>query len=608
MMTRTELVKKIIRFAGVPEQEAKIFMETLLRKLSSILSDEDVFQITGIGAFKTKNLHTDFNSMTSATPNVIIFNDDYFFGDGGTELLFGIPESKREKVSEIDALFSLSIGKPIIPLHVDDKSDLYSLYTGSEINFIIDSKVEKLINNSELIRNQFSVNMEQLISEEIPTTIDEISEPVSIPQQIDLFTESDFADGISWDFGQTWQDEFDENEILNVEESGDGVSITDFPKMDDKELDDIYSTWDFGRNKSKSFIDEEPQEPLSDEDSISDDYIEPEIDDEKTNDIENEKLTPTQEFWQSIDDDKIVEDEQNINIEDSYFDDYKPVKSRTQELNIDLSGIDLSEYENPPHVYDEEDDAWKRLTNEIEDDSFVEVTKGDENKFKIDDFYYNPERTAEEEEIAAILEAHKNEEKNAASRFEVYSSSEKFDQQQNIESPYEIKASPYKNDEFDTAKPLFVSSEDNVESTSTSVPIDSPIKKRKTTRAFLNVLLLLGIIVISGYLYSKFYGIPKWTGLQKEIFIKVEKPISNPVIIERDYNIPVNYPYLKQNMAGEDFNHDLQIPEKSTQSVLGAEEKTQTQVELEPNELFSKQNPGNILSKKANDKLPEQKT
>ncbi|MDP2301333.1 MAG: SPOR domain-containing protein [Ignavibacteria bacterium] len=607
-MTRTELVKKIIRFAGVPEQEAKIFMETLLRKLSSILSDEDVFQITGIGAFKTKNLHTDFNSMTSATPNVIIFNDDYFFGDGGTELLFGIPESKREKVSEIDALFSLSIGKPIIPLHVDDKSDLYSLYTGSEINFIIDSKVEKLINNSELIRNQFSVNMEQLISEEIPTTIDEISEPVSIPQQIDLFNESDFADGISWDFGQTWQDEFDENEILNVEESGDGVSITDFPKMDDKELDDIYSTWDFGRNKSKSFIDEEPQEPLSDEDSISDDYIEPEIDDEKTNDIENEKLTPTQEFWQSIDDDKIVEDEQNINIEDSYFDDYKPVKSRTQELNIDLSGIDLSEYENPPHVYDEEDDAWKRLTNEIEDDSFVEVTKGDENKFKIDDFYYNPERTAEEEEIAAILEAHKNEEKNAASRFEVYSSSEKFDQQQNIESPYEIKASPYKNDEFDTAKPLFVSSEDNVESTSTSVPIDSPIKKRKTTRAFLNVLLLLGIIVISGYLYSKFYGIPKWTGLQKEIFIKVEKPISNPVIIERDYNIPVNYPYLKQNMAGEDFNHDLQIPEKSTQSVLGAEEKTQTQVELEPNELFSKQNPGNILSKKANDKLPEQKT
>jgi nucleoid DNA-binding protein/cell division septation protein DedD len=603
-MTRTELVKKIIRFAGVPEQETKVFMETLLRRLASLLSHEDVFKISGIGAFKVKNLHDDFSKTLSANSNVILFNDDYFFGDGGTELLFGIPESKRENISEVDAVFSMSIGKPIIPLRVDDKADLYSLYSGSEINFIIDSKVEKLINNSEIIRNQFLIDAipEESVGTETESVTDESLQSTIPLNQIDLFTETDFKDGISWDFGQTWQDEFDENEILNVEDSGEGIAITELSKINDKELDDIYSTWNFGTHKSDSVIDEVEQE-----DSVEKDFL----DNTNNNNLnesefnyeeESEVLTPTQEFWQSIDDDK-VETENDSNIEDSYYDDYKPVKSRTQELNIDLSGIDLSEYDKPEHVYDEEDDAWKRLTNEIEDDSFVQVTKGKENNYKLDDFYDNPERTAEEEEIAAILEAHKKEEKNTGSRFEVYSSQDKFETIPQSDINYELKPSPYRGQDYvANAIPLtpFPTSDDAFVEVSNAA--EELKQKGKTFRAFLNVFLILGIISISGYLYYKYFGIPEWTGLKSEVQVLMKKTDSNPVIIERDFEIPVNYPYLKQQFEEVTEKSDNKIEETNI-----TDNKPVMSNENESNDMFSRQNPGNILNQKSSNQVSKTK-
>jgi nucleoid DNA-binding protein/cell division septation protein DedD len=599
-MTRTELVKKIIRFAAVPEQEAKVFMETLLRRLSSILSYEDVFKIAGIGAFRVKDLHNEFNKTLSNSSSVIVFNDDYFFGDGGTELLFGIPESKKEKISEIDASFSISIGKPIIPLRVDDKADLYSLYSGSEINFIIDSKVEKLINNSEIIRNQFQFSESNNLSKDIEnnsSTDESLLAPV-LSKQIDLFNETDFSDEISWDFGQTWQDEFDENEILNVEESKEGIEITNLTSINDKDLDDIYSTWDFGGGKSKSFIDEEKSESHIEKAFLDNEIQAGILDQEVIPADEDTLLTQTQEFWQSIDDDQIVNKKPETNYEDSIYDDYKPVKSRTQELNIDISGIDLSEYDEPHKDYDSEDDAWKRLTNEIEDDSFVEVTK-ENNNFNIDDFYYNPERTAEEDEIAAILEAHKNEEKNSGDKFEIYSSPEKIEEEFKNDSPYEFKPTPYKNDEYASAREL-----PHVYNNETAAVLESnvneePKTRKSNLRQFVNLIAIFGIICITGFLYYKFYGIPAWIGLNIEQTTTDVKYISNPVTIERDYEIPVNYPYLKQQVDEEFNNNEIKLPDvEITSEISGNSSIPQNETEI--NNIFSKQNPGNVLNQKSN--------
>lgn len=591
-MTRTDLIRKIIRFVGIPEQEAKVFMEAFLRRLSETLSVDDIFKIDGVGAFKIKNLQSSLTHPSNLKSNVIVFNDDFFFGEGGTELIFGIPESKQIKPSELDSVFSLSIGKPVIPLRIQDRGDLYTLYSGSEINFIIDSKVEKLFVN-------FSSNKSSGVEEKLVDSISDderrTTDSNSEDSQIKLFSETDFTNSISWDFGQTWQEEFEENEILESEPEPSELNLNELAKVDESDLNQIFSSWDFGQKKNEikeddiitATIDRQPS--IEDEDAIDDEEFE-------------EPLTPTQEFWRSIDEEVVEEIINSQNNED----DYRPVKSRTQELNIDLSGLDLSEYDEPEQLSEEANDAWKRLTNEIEDDNFIEVKKTGESRFFLEQYYDNQQRSAEEEEIAAILEAHKKEtegdptvQKTPVSRFEVYSLFNEIKPEPDTEleeyaKPNSYTPSPHPDFAKGSAKAIDKVEEDFEDDDEVLEELSQPKKKRFV----LNLSIIIIIISASAFLYTKFYGIPRWLGLEKISIIEKAEIKSNPVVIDRDYELPINYPYPSRNLTAD--NSVVNKSESSNQTQEIHLPANFDKPETESSEIFSKNNPGNVLNQKVN--------
>lgn len=70
----------------------------------------------------------------------------------------------------------------------------------------------------------------------------------------------------------------------------------------------------------------------------------------------------------------------------------------------------------------------------------------------------------------------------------------------------------------------------------------SKIKKVKNESRIWLILSLLFIVVISILIYLRFFGLPSFLKSENRIE-SAEKQRVNPVIIQRDFSIPVNYPY-----------------------------------------------------------------
>ncbi len=159
-MTKAELIRKIAKHSGAPDSEAKLFFEILLRKIASLTEQGDALLINDFGYFiskKGKMRTSNFeNEEIEVYLDLIVFN---LSNENKNEnLIFSVPDLNQNVHEHVDSYFSLSIGKPVIPLQGVKDIDFFLPPSGNELRRLVESKVEKLIDESEVIKNYSSGN------------------------------------------------------------------------------------------------------------------------------------------------------------------------------------------------------------------------------------------------------------------------------------------------------------------------------------------------------------------------------------------------------------------------------------------------------------------
>ncbi len=134
-MNKTELIEKIAGSQGIPDAEQKLFFELLLKKCAEELNSDESLTVSGLGKFQyRKSFNENENDLI-----VFVTNDN-------EELPFDIPKKVNENFP-IDSYFSISIGKPVIPLKGSSDPDLSGFipHSDDEMKRLLELKVEKFI-------------------------------------------------------------------------------------------------------------------------------------------------------------------------------------------------------------------------------------------------------------------------------------------------------------------------------------------------------------------------------------------------------------------------------------------------------------------------------
>ncbi len=242
-MTKAELIRKIAKRSGVPDSETKAFFEIFLQKISSVLQPAQALRLKGFGYFQLK--HAVIKTSPSESSNqiyadVIVYSP--FNEEGQEELIFNIPSNLSDKTNYIDSYFSLSIGKPVIPLQGVRDADFFIPPTGFELKKLIESKADKLFSESEIITENVkggevliyktSAPEDQLTLNWDTNKIDGESSGNTIEG------ESEFGH-IAWDFGEDLSKQIEEESILDT-----GAETSLLSAIDD-ELGEGEAEWDF---------------------------------------------------------------------------------------------------------------------------------------------------------------------------------------------------------------------------------------------------------------------------------------------------------------------------------------------------------------------------
>jgi Bacterial DNA-binding protein len=169
-MTKAELIRTIAKKNGIPGEETKYFFELLLQKAASILKKGEAVKLEGVGYLQLRegmmrNLSGKPEVGYSGRPGKTNFFDVMVFyalqgQSSGTEekLIFNIPTQQPEEFNELDSYFSISIGKPVIPLEGEKDSEYNIPPFGGNMKKIIEDKVEKIIEQSEITERFQKIN------------------------------------------------------------------------------------------------------------------------------------------------------------------------------------------------------------------------------------------------------------------------------------------------------------------------------------------------------------------------------------------------------------------------------------------------------------------
>ncbi len=282
-MTRAELIRKIAKQNGVPDYEAKYFFETFLQKVSSALSSDQALKVDSFGYFQKRRAVIEASSNDKLSPvlsgsgglqnDVILFSSE----DGSSaSLIFNLPAGADKKINTADSLFSLSIGKPVIPLEGVKSNDILYLPTGIELKKLVESKAEKLFEGSEIVSRKISDGDILVIKKSFHSELDssedqfmvdltgESSDTAIRSSGIDSSKTSEF-EHVAWDFGEDLSKQIEEESILDV--SGE-VNLIPTEESGWNSISAEEGTgeinWDFGKQENESEV-PEPSGNSSDE-------------------------------------------------------------------------------------------------------------------------------------------------------------------------------------------------------------------------------------------------------------------------------------------------------------------------------------------------------
>ncbi len=290
-MTKAELIRKIAKQSGVPDTEAKLFFEIFLRKAANVTEQGDALSVPEFGYFFPKK--GKMNTSNFEGENFDVFLDLIVFKPSKDEkqdnLIFNVPESSSNGNEAVDFYFSLSIGKPVIPLQGVKDVDFFLPPSGHELRRLIESKVEKLIEESEVIKKFKSGNDVILINKDVfdqsQLEMNYNSSNLGGEKNLETESEVDIEDSIdfnevNWNSSRDLSKEIEEESLLDVGK--------DYESVFEEETSGL--SWNFGNTSEENYYyskegTEEQQAELKDEGKNKEENI---ITVENKSEIENE--------------------------------------------------------------------------------------------------------------------------------------------------------------------------------------------------------------------------------------------------------------------------------------------------------------------------------
>lgn len=238
-MTRAELIRKLSKQAGVPDFDTKIFFELFLKRIAANLEKGQSILINEFGFFhllegKIKKTSQGFGSgeeLEEFTDLLIYSEERNFKLPDQKGFIFHIPFSEEEEYHPIDSFFSLSIGKPLVPIPGVMSESIYIPSSGYEYRHLLESKIEKIIGQSEILNPEEEIttliidarsygnnqiHLEWKVKTISESEVEEDSD-VEKPSNSKLKTSTELHH-IAWDFGDDLSKQIEKDSILDLQD------------------------------------------------------------------------------------------------------------------------------------------------------------------------------------------------------------------------------------------------------------------------------------------------------------------------------------------------------------------------------------------------------
>lgn len=598
-MTKAELIRKLAKNSGIPDQDAKIFFELLLKRISSDTKIGQSLFLNGFGYFylikgsiKKPVYSYNANEVSEEEIDLILFSEESDLKNSDTKgLVFSIPFSDDDDFHPIDAAFSLSIGKPLIPLRGVPFDDIYIPTSGYEYRRLIESKVDKVISNAViaelaesfpiLVIDARSYNSNQVQLKWTDTADAETSEkvipdeqPVQKTELSEYEKQTQELKNIAWDFGEDLSQQIEAESILDI--ADEKISFDLNQKKDETTQDEI---------KQEKF-NEENTETLIEESFIEigeKDLTKPvEISLSENADTESsEKLDELLNFNENTSEVK-NEDADVISSESS-----EPlliqsdISGNSDELMIDEIQIDEIQIDGIQN-----DDTSEQTIEITETPDSDEDKQFWENTSKYFETYIPNKSQGESKEVEAtassdneiINEDHNHSEEIKEDTYPELSEAEN-------ESASNLQEETNRNDISDVES-IEEDEEAVKEQTEQKAEYYEPVEK-KNYLPFIIFPLIVIVLSLALYWYLEFFQ-------KKEIPVKnvnISLNTANTTVIKRDYDIPVSTPYPLQT-EGTTLNQNAATSEevvkedvKKEDVVINEQVDKQPEVKIEKKEV-----------------------
>lgn len=509
-MTKAELIRKLSKLSGVPDSEAKIFFEIFLKRVSKLLKPGEAIFLRQIGYFQLRRgmiknipLFKRKGNENVIYADLIIYYQENKKSEAPQEnLIFNVPSENFNEYDLLDSYFSLSIGKPLIPLQGIKPTEFFIPPTGNKLLKLIETKVEKLLRESKVIDQHVKGNEILLIdannknSNQLKiawdnSTGNERNELEQKNQSDDNLSE---YENVSWDFGEDLSNQIEEESILDIDKE----PIT-FSQLEE----DIPGlSWNFGdETDNESHVDKSNEPVEAEEEQFDNNLLNDDV-----NNVERDELT-TQEFEDRA---------------DKGLNNFKKVKSLTSEIlhsstddNISKKSLlswDLNSFAPDQKTTNVSNPFLNNEEEIVDERGFKKVRKTTTHNFELDEPIGEESLSPDEDKITN--------DNIAINKHNVENKPENFKE---IDEPYYGRfAEGLKSRE-------------------------RHYSKNRSTFVFLIALGTILLVTAALYLFIK-----NGNYLIFQSRNKIEKPVYTAVtagIIDREFAIPVTYPYLKKGMG-----------------------------------------------------------
>ena len=547
-MTKAELIIKVAKNAGIPDTDAKIFFEIFLKRISAIVEVGQSIFVKDFGYFhlikgsiKKPVFSFKDNEVSEEAVELILFSEDKDLRKSDTKgIVFNIPTFDEEDYHPIDSTFSLSIGKPLIPLRGVPFDNIYIPTSGYEYRRLIESKVEKIIAASEIAESvenfpvlvidarSYNSNQVQLLWDEkvdkdiaeVPGLVGEIGADLK-PELSEYEKQSKELKNIAWDFGEDLSKQIEAESILDIADERINVHVNNKPieKVEEVEKQDPGSNLEQAEEEYENLI---PEKDMTEIDQFVED-IKPDESSQKLDELLESENETQEIFKEEILEDKILEsfDEQMNEIVNESVED-QTIEEKKSETTSDIPSDDSKS----------DEEFWKSSSKyfepykpglETEDEDLVEEKSETEN-INLSDLINN---TPDQEIIDDLIdESILN---TVIADEELISESK--NENQNIMIDENNNEGGIEN-EIEPEPELELAAEKKAEYFEPN--------KRKNLIPFIVFPLLVILLSLALYWYLEFYKKGADIKNPKQIVLKSD----NAKFVARDFSIPVSYPYL----------------------------------------------------------------